>query len=615
MRRLRCPPRLGEWLAGTVLAALAFSSAARAAPAAPAPGATETTRFIDFLNAIYQREIHDSPMLAATFGAKDGYDRWDDLSPAAERARIEIIRADIRRAKTGFDYSKLDDRGKLQYRVFLGEEQLLLDRDRWRDHLYPMNQIVGLHLSIPDILIHQNTIKDTADADAYIHRIEGVKVLLGQFVGEMKGREAKGFMMPKLVYPLLIEQCRGVIAGAPFEPGADNPIWADFNRKIAALEIPAAAKEALRERARTALLKSLEPGYRELIAVLEEQQAKSPIVAGVWQQREGDAFYAFLVRQFTTTDMTPRQIHELGLREVARVHQEMQAVMDRVGFKGTLKEFMAQMKADPKFYYPNTDAGREAFLERARSIIDAMKAKITDDFLAPPALPLEIQRPEAYREASLPAGDYEAGTPDGKVPGIIYLNLSDMRKMPTFELDDLLYHEGIPGHHMQFSTILVDKSIPQLRKVNDWWQDTAFVEGWALYTERLAKDMGFYQDPYADFGRLSGELWRACRLVVDTGIHADHWSREQAIRYLDDNTPRSDSAREVDRYIAVPGQATAFMVGMKTLLLERQGAADALGPKFDIRGFHDAVLHNGFIPLWAVKESVAGWVAEQKQLH
>jgi uncharacterized protein (DUF885 family) len=576
---------------------------------------SETARFNEFLNGLYQRDIHASPMLAATFGAKDGYDRWDDLSAAAEEARIGTIRADMRSAKAHFQYSKLDDRGKLQYRVFLYEDNLLLERHRWRDHFYPMNQIVGLHLDVPDILIHQNTIRTTVDADAYIHRIERTKVLFDQFIGRLKEREAKGFLMPQIVYPLLIEQCRGVIAGVPYAEGPDNPIWADFNRKIQALEIAAAEKDALRARARTAMLQSLEPAYRALIAVLEEQQASSKIVGGVWQQPDGDAFYAFLVRQFTTTDMTPRQIHELGLREVDRLHQEMQAVMDRVAFKGTLQQFMAQIKADPKFYYPDSDEGREAFLQRARAIIADMQAKITDDFLAPPALALLIERPQAYREASLPAGDYEAGSPDGKVPGIIYLNLSDMRKMPTYDLEDLLYHEGIPGHHMQFSTILVDQSIPDLRKVNQWWQDTAFVEGWALYAERLAKDMGFYQDPYADFGRLSGELWRACRLVVDTGLHDGHWSREQAIQYLNENTPRADSAREVDRYIAVPGQATAFMVGMKTILLERQHATDALGPKFDIRGFHEAVLHNGFIPLWAVKESVDGWIAGQQRAH
>ncbi|HEY3850557.1 MAG TPA: DUF885 domain-containing protein [Steroidobacteraceae bacterium] len=610
--RSACPAVLSAVASG--VAALVLTVIPWAAGCAGSPD-TEADRFTAFLNAIYQRDIHDSPILAATFGAKDGYDRWDDLSASAEEARMERVRADIRSAKTDFDYSKLDERGKLQYRVFLGEDNLLLERYRRRDHFYPMNQIVGLHLAVPDILTHQNTVQSVADADAYIRRIEGVKLLFDQFVGRMKEREARGFLMPRLVYPLLIEQCRGIISGAPYGEGADNPVWTDFNRKIDALQIPSAEKDSLRARARSAMLKSIAPAYRKLIAVLEEQQAKTWIDGGVWQQPGGDAFYAFLVRQFTTTDMTPQQIHALGLREVGRVHEEMQAVLDRVGFKGTLRQFMAEAKANPRFYYPDSDAGREAFLERARGIIAAMNAKITDDFYAPPALPLVIQRPEAYREASLPAGDYEPGSPDGKTPGTIYLNLSDMHKMPTYELDDLLYHEGIPGHHMQFSTILVDPSIPELRKVNEWWQDTAFVEGWALYAERLAKDMGFYQDPYADFGRLSGELWRACRLVVDSGIHYLHWSREQAIGYLNDNTPRSDSAREVDRYIAVPGQATAFMVGMKTFLTERQHARDVLGSKFDIRGFHDAVLHDGFIPLWAVKESVDEWITERQRAH
>lgn len=612
----RPPPRLLASAAAAVSLLIALAPAGPVRAANTEAADSESARFNAFLNGIYRRDIHDSPMLAAAFGAKDGNDRWDDLSPAAERARIESIRGDMRAAKQRFAYSKLDERGKLQYRVFLYEDNLLLERYRWRDHFYPLNQIVGLHLSVPDILVHQNTIGNTADADAYIARIERVKVLFDQFTAQMKEREARGFLMPKLVYPLLLEQCRAVIAGAPYDAGPDNSLWTDFNRKLAALDIPPAAKEALRARARAAMLGSLAPAYRELIAVLEEQQSRSPIEAGVWQQPGGDAFYAFLVRQFTTTtDLTPRSIHELGLAEVARLHREMQAVMTRVGFQGSLREFMVRMKADPKFYHADTDAGREAFLERARAIIGAMQAKITDDFLAPPALPLVIERPEAYRETSLPAGDYEPGSPDGKVPGTIYLNLSDMRKMPTYELEDLLYHEGIPGHHMQFSTIMVDRTIPQLRKVNEWWQDTAFVEGWALYAERLAKDMGFYQDPYADFGRLAGELWRACRLVVDTGIHADHWSREEAIRYLEENTPRADSAREVDRYIAVPGQATAFMVGMKTILLERQHAAAALGSKFDIRGFHEAVLTNGFVPLWAVKASVAGWIARQQRLR
>jgi uncharacterized protein (DUF885 family) len=616
-------------LAGLLSLGTATESAASRAPPEPEPsvtaltggalsaetGPTESQRFIAFANEIHARDLEDSPMLAAAFGSRQGDDRWDDVSDAAQSDRIVRIRADMARARADFDHDRLDERTQLQLRVFIGEERLLLERHRWRDHLYPLNPTTGLHLEVPDILIHQNPIATAADAEAYIRRIEGVKILFEQFSADMREREKKGFSMPRLVYPLLIDQCRGIVDGAPFSPGADSPIWADFNRKIDAASLSQAAKDALRAQARIALLDSLAPAYWGLIGLLEEQEAHTPITAGVWQQPGGDAFYRFLVRQFTTTDMTPRQIHTLGLREVKRLHAEMRAVLGRLGFKGTLREFMANAKSDPRFYYPNDDAGREAFLARARGLMAAMNDRITDDFLAAPALTLRIERTAAYRETSLPAGDYAAGTPDGKLPATIYLNLTDMGTMPTYELEDLLYHEGIPGHHLQFSTILVDERIPALRKINAWWQDTAFVEGWALYAERLAKDMGFYQDPYADFGRLSGELWRACRLVVDSGIHFKHWTRERAIHYLDENTPRSDSAREVDRYIAVPGQATAFMVGMKTFLDERERARVALGPNFDIRGFHDAVLHNGFIPLWAVRESVRSWVAEQRPAH
>jgi len=242
--------------------------------------------------------------------------------------------------------------------------------------------------------------------------------------------------------------------------------------------------------------------------------------------------------------------------------------------------------------------------------VAAMQAKITDAFEAPAPLPLRIIRTEAYKEASSPPGFYEAGSADGSRPGTVYLNLSNMHVLPLYELEDLLYHEGIPGHHMQISTILVDASIPQLRKVNEWWQDSAFVEGWGLYAERLAKDLGFYQDPYAEFGLLSGELWRASRLVVDSGLHYKHWTREQAIRYLNDNTPSAQetNVRAVDRYLAVPGQATSFMVGMRQFVSERERARQALGSRFDLREYHKQALGSGYIPLWALDQKISAWI-------
>jgi len=312
--------------------------------------------------------------------------------------------------------------------------------------------------------------------------------------------------------------------------------------------------------------------------------------------------------------MTPADVHALGVEQVAKVHAQMEEVMRKIGFQGTLREFVDQMRADRRFYNVNTDAGREALLTRARGIVSAMQARITDQFLSAAPLPLEVRRTEAYKEASSPAAFYQPGSPDGRRPGVISLNLSDTKLQPTYELEDLLYHEGLPGHHMQISTILMDGGIPKLRKVNQWWQDTAFVEGWGLYAEQLGKDMGFYQDPYSDLGRLTGVLWRACRLVVDSGLHYKRWSREQAIEYLDENSaaPHGTIVREVDRYLAVPGQATAFTVGMLKFISERERARQALGPKFDVRQYHHLVLENGYLPLWAVHDRVNEWIAAEQ---
>ncbi len=505
-------------------------------------GGAESQRFAAFLESVYQRTLAASPQLATEFGSKAGDDRWDDTSEAALAAAAARVRADIRTVKTRFDYAQLDAASQLQYRVFLDEQQLLLDRYRWRDHFYALNQIVGLHIDIPGTLTGNQVLQSEQDARAYIRRIRAVRPALRQLVLHMQRQARKGIYIPKTVYPLLIEGAQNVISGAPHDAGAghdagvrhdagvDSPIFADFKRRIAGLDLAADTKSRLVEEARTALVRELQPAYEELIQLLKMQANRTPITGGVWQLPEGDAFYAFLIRQFTTTDLTPAQVHEMGLAEVARAQGEIALLMNRLGFKGTVREFMAQTKADPRNYVSDDDAGRAVYLAKARGIVAAMQAKITDAFAAPAPLPLRIVRTESYKEASSPPGFYEAGSADGSRPGTVYLNLSDMHVLPLYELEDLLYHEGVPGHHMQISTILVDRSIPQLRKVNEWWQDSAFVEGWGLYAERLAKDLGFYQDPYSEFGLLSGELWRASRLVVDSGLHYKHWTRDQAIR-------------------------------------------------------------------------------------
>jgi len=585
------------------LCAAALSGAAQA-------GDTESQRFAAFLDSVYEQNLAASPQLATEFGSKAGDDRWDDTSEPALAAGAKRVRGNIAKARNGFDIAALDPDSQLQYRVFIDEQQLLLERYRRRDQFYALNQIVGLHIDVPGILTGQQPLQTQQDAQAYIRRIQALRAAFRNLVLHMQRQARKGIYMPKSVYPLLIEGAQNVIAGAPHDAGADSPIFADFKRRVGLLDLPDSAKGRLVEDARTALLRQLQPAYERLIHELKVQGEHTPITGGVWQLPDGDAFYAFLIRQFTTTDMTPAQIHEMGLAEMARSQREIAALMDRVGFKGTVRGFMAKMKSDPRNYESDDDTGRAAYLARARGIIAAMQSKITDAFEAPAPLPLRIARTDAYKEASSPPGFYEAGSADGSRPGTVYLNLSSMNVLPLYELEDLLYHEGIPGHHMQISTILVDRSIPRSRKVNEWWQDSAFVEGWGLYAERLGKDLGFYQDPYSEFGLLSGELWRASRLVVDSGLHYKHWTREQAIQYLNENTPSPEATniRAVDRYLAVPGQATSFMVGMRKFIAERQRARQALGSRFDLREYHKVALSSGYVPLWALQQKVTAWI-------
>jgi uncharacterized protein (DUF885 family) len=594
---------------------VALSAAAQAGAEAMTAGDTESQRFAVFLESVYQRTLTASPQLATEFGSKAGDDRWDDISESGLAADAARIRSNIRAAKTRFDYAKLDAASQLQYRVFLDEQQLLLDRYRWRDHFYALNQIVGLHIDIPGTLTERQALQSEQDAHAYLRRIRAVRPAIRQLILRLQSQARKGIYIPKTVYPLLIEGAQNVISGAPHDGGADSPIFADFTRRLAQVDMAADRKSRLVEEARAALLHELQPAYEQLIELLKAQASRTPITGGVWQLPDGDAFYAFLIRQFTTTDMAPAQIHQMGLAEVARAQGEIAELMNKLGFKGTVREFMARTKADPRNYVSDDDAGRAVYLARARSIVAAIQARITDAFEAPPPLPLRIVRTESYKEASSPPGFYEAGSADGSRPGTVYLNLSNMHVLPLYELEDLLYHEAIPGHHMQISTILVDRSIPQLRKVNEWWQDSAFVEGWGLYAERLAKDLGFYRDPYSEFGLLSGELWRASRLVVDSGLHYKHWTRERAIQYLNENTPSPEetNVRAVDRYLAVPGQATSFMVGMRRFVAERERSRQALGSRFDIREYHREALSSGYIPLWALDQKITGWIQSKSR--
>ena len=589
------------------------------AAVAAATGPSADDRFLAYLQGAYDRLLLANPSLATERGGREGDDRWESLGEAGAAAEAAAARRELETVRREFAGAPLGAKARLQYRVFERSQELLLDRYRWRNHLYPLNQIVGPPIDIPQVLGSQK-VESVADAEAWLRRVSATRDYLASLVERLNLQAQQRVYLPRSVYPILIGQARGLRDGVPAVDGPDaswnSPILEDFAAKVAALALPEPEREALLGRARAALVRDLRPAYGRVIDTLEAHAARTPVDGGVWQLPEGDALYAFLVRQYTTTDMTPAQVHELGLREVARTHREMAAILKQVGFEGDLEAFMQKMKVDPRFYLPDDDAGRAAYLERARAIVAAMQAKLPEAFLAPPPLPLEIRPTPAYRAAGAPSGFYTGGTADGSRPGVVSVNLTTLGERPLYELESLLYHEAVPGHHLQISTILVDPTIPQLRKVERYWENSAFVEGWALYAERLGKELGFFQDPYSDFGRLAAELWRATRLVVDSGLHDKRWTREQAIAYLDENTPSPRVTNEgaVDRYLAVPGQATSFMVGMQHLLAERERTKQALGGRFDLRRFHAAVLENGYVPLWAVTASVDDWLAGQAAL-
>lgn len=584
-----------------------------AAWSAGAARADDSARLLEHLDGAYGRYLAANPSLATGLGDPGGNERWEDLTEGGMAAAAAEARAELDRLRAAFDGAVLTPRATVQRRIYEAQLERELERHRWRNHLYPLNPIVGPHIDVPGVLEAQR-VGDAAGAEAWLRRLAAAGPYIDGLVERLGRQSAGGVRLPRSVSPILLGQARGLLEGMTAPEAAGGPIAAGFARKLEAIDATAAQRERWRGEARRVLRERVAPAYARLVAALEDHAARSTVDGGVWQLPEGEAFYAFLLRQFTTTDLTADEVHELGLAEVARVHGEMRALMQRMGATGDLRAFMGAMKKDPRFFLTDDAAGRDAYLARSRAIVAAMQARIGEVWPGPVPLPLEIRATEPYRAAGAPSGFYEAGTPDGARPGIVYLNLERLDTRPLYDLEALLYHESIPGHHLQISSILVDPAIPRLRRVNRWWQDTAFVEGWALYAERLAREMGFYQDPWSDFGRLAGELWRATRLVVDSGLHSRRWSREQAIRYLDDNTPspRASNESAVDRYLAVPGQATAFTVGMLHILKERERARTALGDAFDLRAFHAAVLENGYAPLWAVTDAVDRYIAARR---
>ena len=575
----------------------------------------ETERLNAWFETKYNEAVSRSPMRATFLGSRENYDKWDDVTEEAQRRELEIQRADIAEMQELFDPAQLTEQGQMSYRLAEYSLERAEIAARWRGYNYTFSQMRGAHASIASFLIGQHKVTRKSDAEAYIARLNGVETYLGQHLANAKSSAERGIRPPLFVYDFVIEGAANVIDGYPFEGvGLDqpSPLYADFIGKTESLvtsgTITQDEAQELNQQARAALIDHVYPAYFELISWVEADKSAATSDDGAWKHPTGSEYYRDRLALMTTTEMTADDIHQLGLAEVDRIHGEMRAIMTQVGFDGSLQEFFDFTRTDPQFFKPNTDEGRAEYLAEATAMIDTMREALPSVFNTFPKAEMEVKAVEAFREKAAGKAFYQRPAPDGSRPGVYYANLYRMQDMPLYQMEALAYHEGIPGHHMQLAISQELTGIPKFRKYGGF---TAYTEGWGLYSEFLPKEMGFYEDPYSDFGRLAMELWRAARLVVDTGLHEKQWTREQAIQYLLENTPNpeGDCRKAIERYIVMPGQATAYKIGMIKIVELRENARERLGDAFDIRDFHDVVLKDGPVPLQILEENVEAWIA------
>ncbi len=582
---------------------------------------TETEKLNEWFEVKYEEELMMSPMALTFQGRKERYDEIDDMSAQAEDEQLEWKKQSVAEMKTKFDYNKLTDDAKLSYDLWEYQYDIAAQGMKFRDSGYVFTQMNGVQSFIPTFMMSFHRVDDQKDMQAYVARLSALGRAMNQLVNRAKANAAAGTRPPKFAYEIVKKEAQAIISGKPFDESEnDSSLYADVKGKVDALLEKSALTQEQADKlladAQTALLDDFAPSYRNLIAFVDEDIANTTEQAqGAHALPNGAAFYEYRLKSITTTDMTAEEIHQLGLSEVARIRAEMEAIKEKDGFEGTLQEYFALIrdsKDDEKYYFKNTDEGRQAYIDQATAAIDTIKSELPNYFGILPKADLVVKRVEPFREQDGAPQHYYPSTPDGSRPGIYYAHLSDMATMPKNELEVIAYHEGLPGHHMQIAIAQELEGVPTFRTQARF---TAYSEGWGLYSEALAKEMpGTFTTLGSDFGRLGSEIWRAIRLVVDTGMHHKKWSQQQAVDFFSENSPAplGTIETEIRRYLVWPGQATAYKVGMIDIQRLRKMAKDELGDKFDIKAFHDTILGGGALPLSMLERQVKNWIASQK---
>ena len=508
--------------------------------------AAETARLNEWFETQFETELSFSPIQQTFLGRKTDNDKIDDFSQAASDKQLAWKAASVAEMKAKFDYAKLSDDGKISWDIWEYQYNSTKAAEAFSTNDYTFNQMRAVHSFFPQLLITFHKIDGAQDLEAYVSRIKATKTAINQLITLSKENAATGVRPPLFAFEFVIKEAKKIIAGAPFDDGDDNAVWADFKKKVSAQKaagnLDTAAAEALLTSGKEALLSDWKDAYEALIAWQEEDIKNAPeTTAGVGVLPNGEAYYNERLANQTTTSLTADEIHQIGLDEVTRLRTEMEAIREQVGFEGNLVAFFKELrdeKDNRKYYFPNTDEGRQGYIDGATAAIDNIKGKLPDYFGLLPKADLVVKRVEAFREQDGAAQHYFQSTPDGSRPGIYYAHLSDMTAMPKRELEVIAYHEGLPGHHMQIAIQQELQGVPTFRTQAHF---TAYSEGWGLYSEKLAKEMnGTYEDPYSEFGRLGSEIWRAIRLVLDTGLHSKGWTEEQAVKYFQENSAITD---------------------------------------------------------------------------
>jgi uncharacterized protein (DUF885 family) len=582
-----------HWLAVAVAMGIAALDPATAAAEA-VPGQRE--RLYELFDRIWDWQLNSVPEFATYVGVPGHDDRWTDLSPEAIAQRQRDQRQFLAELEA-IDISELDADAQLDGKLIQKDLQTNIEEFQFQSEVLAINQLGGVQQDVPQLLASMPA-SSVGDYENMLARLRAVPVLVEQTLALLEQGLSAGITPPQITLREVPQQVRNLIT----EKAADSPILAPFAEIPD--EIPAKTRARLQSEAEQVLLADVYPAYRSLLAYLEETYlpgARETI--GQSAMPNGTKWYAYNARYHTTTDLTPKQIHEIGLAEVKRIRGEMKQIIQDLEFDGSFAEFAEFLRTDPQFYFDTP----EALLAAYRAICKRADPELVRLFGKLPRLPYGVKPVPSYNEKSTTTAYYEPGSLTAGRPGYFFANTYDLATRPSWEMEVLSLHEAVPGHHLQIALAQELEETHDLLKHSFY---TAFVEGWGLYAESLGDEMGFYESPYSKFGRLTYEIWRAIRLVVDTGIHSLGWSREQAIDFFKQNAPKAehDIIVEVDRYIVWPGQALAYKIGELKIQELRAYAKRKLGPAFDIRAFHDQVLARGAMPLGVLEQRVHDWV-------